>query len=61
MNSQASLDIMVASAGCVAIALHWVATGLGIDGATVFKGVSVAASVMSAGFAVGSFRTPRGR
>ena len=61
MNSQASLDIMVASAGCVAIALHWFATGLGIDGATVFKGVSVVASVMSAGFMVGSFRGSRGR
>jgi hypothetical protein len=61
MDQQASLDIMVASAGCVAIALHWFATGLGIDGATVFKGMSVAAIAMSAGFMVGSFRGTGGR
>jgi hypothetical protein len=61
MTSQETLDILVASAGCVAIALHWLIKDFGLDTETVFKGMSAVACMMSAGFALGTFWKPRGR
>jgi hypothetical protein len=61
MTAHESLDILVASAGCAAIALHWLLKDIGVDAGTVFKGMSAVALTMSAGFAIGSFRWPRGR
>ena len=61
LTTQETLDILVASAGCVAIALHWLIKDFGLDTGTVFKGMSAIALMMSAGFAIGSFWKPRGR
>lgn len=60
MNSQESLDIRVASAGCAAIALHRLALGFGLDAAAVFQAMAVVALALSAGFALGSLPRPRG-
>ncbi len=61
MTSQETLDILVASAGCAAIVMHWLLKDFGVDTGTVFKGMSAVAVTMSAGFAIGSFWKPRGR